>query len=110
MCALAHAQPAGLCDNDSTPLILKNNGPATKAGLLFLVEVRGVEPLSESTLTGTSPGADGPFYSLAMTQAVMLHGSVASFVMPGAKLTPVTCTTQVTPKPGSWSFRGGRPH
>ena len=44
-----------------------------------------------------------------MTQAVMLHGLVASLVMPGAKLTPVTCTTQVTPKPGSWSFRGGRP-
>ena len=38
MCALAHAQPAGLCDNDSTPLILKNNGPATKAGLLFLAK------------------------------------------------------------------------
>ena len=24
-----------------------------------MVEVRGVEPLSESTLTGLSPGADG---------------------------------------------------
>ena len=76
----------------------------------FLVEAGGVEPPSENTSSGTSPGADGPLHSLAMTQAVMLHGSVASFVMPGAKLTPVTCTTQITPKPGSWSFRGGRPH
>ena len=78
MCALAHAQPAGLCDNDSTPLILKNNGPATKAGLLFLVEVRGVEPLSESTLTGTSPGADGCLHSLVPAGAVTLRDLVAS--------------------------------
>ena len=75
----------------------------------FLVEARGVEPLSENTSSGTSPGADGSLHSRTMTQAVMLHGLVASFVMPGAKLTPVTCTTQVTPKPSSWSFWGGRP-
>ena len=74
-----------------------------------VVEAGGVEPPSENTSSGTSPGADGSLHSLAMAQAVMLHGSVASFVMPGAKLTPVTCTTQITPKPGSWSFRGGRP-
>ena len=74
-----------------------------------LVEAGGVEPPSENTSSGTSPGADGCLHSRAMTQAVMLHGLVASLVMPGAKLTPVTCTTQVTPKPGSWSFRGGRP-
>ncbi len=30
-----------------------------------LVEMRGVEPLSESTLTKTSPGADGDLHSLA---------------------------------------------
>ena len=75
----------------------------------FLVEAGGVEPPSENTSSGTSPGADGSLHSLTMTQAVMLHGLVASFVMPGAKLTPVTCTTQVTPKPSSWSFWGGRP-
>ena len=74
-----------------------------------MVEAGGVEPPSENTSSGTSPGADGCLHSRAMTQAVMLHGLVASLVMPGAKLTPVTCTTQVTPKPGSWSFRGGRP-
>lgn len=30
-----------------------------------MVEMRGVEPLSESTLTKTSPGADGDLHSLA---------------------------------------------
>ena len=34
-------------------------------GLFILVEMRGVEPLSESTLTKTSPGADGDLHSLA---------------------------------------------
>ena len=33
----------------------------------FLVEARGVEPLSENMSTGTSPGADGYLHSL--TQA-----------------------------------------
>jgi len=58
-----------------------------------LVEAGGVEPPSENTSSGTSPGADDSLHSLTMTQTVMLHGLVASFVMPGAKLTPVTCTT-----------------
>ena len=58
-----------------------------------LVEMGGVEPPSESALTGTSPGADGYLHSRAMTQAVMLHGLVASLCMLEAKLTPVTCTT-----------------
>ena len=44
----------------------------------ILVEMRGIEPLSESTLTKTSPGADGHFHSLTGAQAVMLGGSVAS--------------------------------
>ena len=30
----------------------------------FLVELRGIEPLSESNLTGLSPGADDSFHSL----------------------------------------------
>lgn len=59
----------------------------------FLVEAGGVEPPSENALTGTSPGADGYLHSRAMTQAVMLHGLVASLCMLEAKLTPVTCTT-----------------
>ena len=64
---------------------------------LNMVEAGGVEPPSENTSSGTSPGADGCFYSRAMPQTVMLHGLVASWVMPGAKLTPVTCTTKIMP-------------
>ena len=37
-----------------------------------MVEVRGVEPLSESTLTGLSPGADGYCGSLALPVPVTL--------------------------------------
>lgn len=58
-----------------------------------LVEAGGVEPPSENTSSGTSPGADGYLHSRAMTQAVMLHGLVASLCMLEAKITPVTCTT-----------------
>jgi len=38
-------------------------GPAEKQ-VLFLVEMEGVEPSSESALTGTSPGAAGFFGTL----------------------------------------------
>ena len=43
-----------------------------------LVEARGVEPLSESTSTGTSPSADGRLHSLAQPQAVKLLSLVES--------------------------------
>ena len=46
--------------------------------LCYMVEMRGVEPLSESTLTGTSPGADGNLHSLTEAYAVILSGLVAS--------------------------------
>ena len=32
---------------------------------IVVVELRGIEPLSESNLTGLSPGADDSFHSLA---------------------------------------------
>ena len=44
----------------------------------FLVEVGGIEPPSESILTGTSPGAGGHLLSLIRAQAAMLGESVAS--------------------------------
>lgn len=40
-------------------------GPAEKQ-VLFLVEMEGVEPSSESALTGTSPGAAGFFGTLCV--------------------------------------------
>lgn len=43
-----------------------------------LVEAGGVEPPSENTSSGTSPGADGYLHSLTVTEAVILHGLVAS--------------------------------
>ena len=46
--------------------------------LIFMVEVTGIEPVSESALTETSPGAGGHFHSLIPTQADMLRKSVAS--------------------------------
>ena len=61
--------------------------------LLFLVEMGGVEPPSESTLTGTSPGAGGHLYSLTRAQAVMLTGSVASLCVVRSKLCALTGTT-----------------
>ena len=72
-----------------------------------LVEPRGVEPLSESNLERTSPGAVCYLHSLPGAGANTLPGSVASWCMVWAKLTIRTVSTQITPKPGSWTFRGG---
>ena len=44
------------------------------------MEVTGVEPVSESTLTETSPGADGYLHSLSRTGAVTRPASVASLI------------------------------
>ena len=66
----------------------------------FLVEMGGVEPPSESTLTGTSPGADGHLYSLTCAQAVMLTGSVASLCVVRSKLCALTVTTDRRSAPG----------
>ena len=65
-----------------------------------MVEMRGVEPLSESTLTETSPGADGSLHSLAQAHAVMLKNLVASSFMICAKLSIYTFTTCRRPVPG----------
>ena len=71
------------------------------------MEMRGIEPLSESNLTGPSPGADDYLHSLTVARTVTLHGLVASSCMVRAKLSVRTVTTQITPRPGSWSFRDG---
>lgn len=65
-----------------------------------LVEMAGVEPASESTLTGTSPGADGYLYSLASAGAVTLESLVASLFMVRSKLCARTCTTCRRSVPG----------
>ena len=65
-----------------------------------MVEMRGVEPLSESTSTETSPGADGSLHSLVRAHAVMLAVLVASWFMICAKLSIFTFTTSRRPIPG----------
>ena len=76
-----------------------------KTAILILVEMRGIEPLSESTLTKTSPGADGNLHSLTEAHAVMLIGSVASSFMICAKLSIFTCTTSRRPVPSRGPLR-----
>ncbi len=58
-CARKNLSPKGFsaCFSGSTPNSIKNKRAALRATLLFLVEARGVEPLSESTSSRTSPGA-----------------------------------------------------
>ena len=66
----------------------------------FLVEMGGIEPPSESALTGTSPGADGYLHSLIPAQAVMLGDLVASLCMVRSKLCARMFTTDRRPVPG----------
>ena len=73
----------------------------------YLVEPRGIEPLSESNLERTSPGAVCYLHSLNPAGTNTLRESVASLCVVWAKLTIRTGSTQITPEPGSWTFRGG---
>ena len=73
-----------------------------------MVEVRGVEPLSESILTGISPGADGRLHSLVRAGTVTLGDSVASLCMARSKLCALTFTTRRRSAPGPWYSREER--
>lgn len=68
------------------------------AGAL-LVELRGVEPLSENNLTRTSPGAVCYLHSLGGTGTNTLTALVASLFMARAKLTARTVPTESHPSP-----------
>ena len=72
-----------------------------------MVESRGIEPLSESNLDGTSPCTVCYLHSLIPSGTNTLWESVASLCVVWAKLTIRTGSTQITPEPGSWTFRGG---
>ena len=55
----------------------------------FMVEARGVEPLSENRPTRLSPSALGIFHSLARAPAQRVPGLVASsLAVKGSKLSP----------------------
>ena len=70
-----------------------------------MVEMRGVEPLSESTLTETSPGADDYLNSLGEARTVTLFTLVASLCVVRAKLTALTFTTNRRPVPSRGPLR-----
>ena len=72
-----------------------------------MVEPRGIEPLSEGNLERTSPGAVCYLHSLNPAGTNTLRESVASLCMARSKLCARTVSTQMTPEPGSWTFRGG---
>ena len=103
-------QSIGLLHLDrSIPQILLNQKRMTTplGWSLILVEPRGIEPLSESNLERTSPGAVCYLHSLRPAGTNTLRPSVASLCMVRSKLCAHTVSTQITPEPGSWTFRGG---
>lgn len=70
-----------------------------------MVEVRGVEPLSESTSSETSPGAGDYLNSLDQAQVAMLKVSVASLCVVRSKLCALTDAANRRRTPGprhSW--------
>ena len=87
-------------------LIPPNRNPRRSGGF-YLVEPRGIEPLSESNLERVSPGAVCYLHSLIPAGTNTLRELVASLFMVRAKLSAHTVSTQITPEPGSWTFRGG---
>ena len=70
--------PPGCAILIQLPPTPKAKEKSPERGSFLLVEVGGVEPPSESTLTGTSPGADGCLHSLVRAGAVTLGDLVAS--------------------------------
>ena len=83
-------------DNPSNMSTYSNDGYFFRHKSLskvLLVEMGGVEPPSESTLTGTSPSAYGQLHSLPCAPAVRLTESVASLCVVRSKLCALTGTT-----------------
>ena len=77
-----------------------------------LVELRGIEPLSESISAKLSPGADGYFaltrFSRSWGKPSRLSGSVASLCMVRSKLCARTDAASRRPGPGPQRSRAGR--
>ena len=94
-------------DGFDSPLYPPNSKSTPKGWIYYLVEPRGIEPLSESNLERVSPGAVCYLHSLIPAGTNTLRELVASLFMVRAKLSAHTVSTQITPEPGSWTFRGG---
>ena len=80
--------------------------------LPFVVELRGIEPLSESISAELSPGADGYFapkrVSLSRGKPSRRSGQVASLCMVRSKLCARTDAADRRPGPGPQRSRAGR--
>ena len=78
----------------------KTSSTTQKAALraaFCVVELRGIEPLSENNLTGLSPGAVCYLHSLGCARTDTLTASVESLCMGESTLSRRTVTTQITP-------------
>ena len=79
-------------------IVRQNTLENQKSSYLFvLVELRGIEPLSENNLTGLSPGAVCYLHSLGCARTDTLTASVESLCMGESTLSRRTVTTQITP-------------
>ena len=92
----------------------KENATCIDKSHFLLVEVRGVEPLSESTLTGLSPGADGYCGSLSPCspsgrQAVTPSGQVRVIMRGRGNSYPPHGRHINDAFPGLWPLRFRRP-
>ena len=83
--------------------------PRRRRGLLRLVEVRGIEPLSENLLIQLSPGAEYLLLFLTSAPVLRLVRQAAVFCMIGSTAN-CRCmfTTLLTLSLGSWSYREER--
>ena len=64
--------------------------PSRVRTVITLVEPGGIEPPSENTSTGTSPGAESHLHSLTQAWTITLEGLVASLCMVRSKLCVLT--------------------
>ena len=74
-----------------------NKGKAAISGGFQSVEMRGIEPRSESNLERTSPGAVCYLHSLSRARTNTLTALVESLCMGESTLSRRTVTTQITP-------------
>ena len=74
-----------------------------------MVEVRGVEPLSENLLIQLSPGAEYLLLFLPRAPVLRLARQATVFCVIGSTVNcRCTCTTHLTLSLGSWSYREER--
>ena len=87
----------------------KKPRPPRWAVLAFLVDLRGVEPLSENLLIQLSPGAEYLLIFLPRAPVLRLACQATVLCVIGSTVNRrCTCTTHLTLSLGSWSYREER--